>query len=276
MSFDLDILIPVYNEGENILRALDSLRKEVRSRYRVLICYDLDSDNTLPAVRGWQHYDSNLIAFVKNRARGPHAAVRSGLEQSQAPYVVVYMADDDFNANVIDPMLKLARQGNDVVVACRFMPGGCMEGCSPLKGILVRVASFTLHWIGGLPARDATNGLRLFSRRLLRDVPIESTEGFTFSIELLVKAHRFGYPIAEVPAKWFQREVGQSRFKVLKWMLPYLRWYFYVYGTAVRGFMGLRPPALAADRDHKAFVPPEPAPSGAGKAPSSSSDLPLT
>jgi dolichol-phosphate mannosyltransferase len=237
---DFDVVIPVYNEGNNIIPVLESLRRDVKHNYKVLICYDQDSDNTLPAARSWPGFDSENVLFIKNPSRGPHAAVRAGFAAATAPAILVYMADDSFNAPIVDSMVRLSKLGNDVVVACRFMPGGCMEGCPWLKAVLVRTASWTLHHLAGLPVRDATNGLRLFSRKLIEEITIESTVGFTFSIELLVKAHRYGYPMAEVPAQWYQRQAGQSRFQVFKWMVPYLRWYFYAFGTAVRRVFGIQ------------------------------------
>ncbi len=106
-----------------------------------------------------------------------------------------------------------------------------MEGCPLLKSILVRIASFTLYHFARLPAHDATNGLRLFSRRVLDSIPIESDRGFAYGIELLVKTHRLGWPIAEVPSAWFKRKLGESRFRVVKWLPAYLRWYGYAFAT---------------------------------------------
>ena len=60
---------------------------------------------------------------------------------------------------------------------------------------------------------------------------IESDSGFCYSIELLVKCHRLGWPVAEVPAQWFERKAGESRFRVLGWLPAYLRWYFYAFAT---------------------------------------------
>src|SRR5690349_7325959 len=125
---ELDVVIPVYNEGENILRALEAFRQNVKTPYRILICYDQDSDNTLPAARAWPHFDERQIVFIKNPRRGPHGAICAGLSASQAPAVLVHMADDDFNPPIVDKMVDLFRQGNDVVVASRFVPGGCMVG----------------------------------------------------------------------------------------------------------------------------------------------------
>lgn len=226
---ELDIVIPVYNEAENIRGVLSSLKDQVHSPYRVLICYDMDEDSTLPVAREFSK-DMN-IEFVKNPARGPHAAVLAGMAASQAPAVLVYPADDHVNAGVIDQALGKIQGGADIVCASRFIEGGCMTGCPWLKDFLVRAAAFTLNRFARVPTHDASNGHRMFSRRVIRAVEVESTKGFTYSIELLVKTHRLGWRIDEVPSRWFGREFGESRFHVLKWLKAYLRWYFYAFAT---------------------------------------------
>ena len=60
---------------------------------------------------------------------------------------------------------------------------------------------------------------------------VESQKGFIYSLELLVKAHRLRWKIAEVPASWYERKKGQSRFCLIKWLPCYLRWYFYGFMT---------------------------------------------
>ncbi|HEX4132853.1 MAG TPA: glycosyltransferase family 2 protein [Pirellulales bacterium] len=227
----VDIVIPVYNEGDNIGRVLDTFVAKVRSSYRVLICYDRDDDNTLEALERWPQRGRCEIELVKNRGRGAHGAVMSGIERSTAPLVLTYPADDTFNAGHIDAMLALGEQGCDIVAASRFMPGGCMTGAPWLKATLVRAAAFTLYHLARLPTRDASNGLRMFSRRLVEQVPVESTAGFCYSIEWLVKCHRLGWRVGEVPSQWFERNSGQSRFRVLKWLPHYLRWYRYAFAT---------------------------------------------
>ena len=111
------------------------------------------------------------------------------------------------------------------------MTGGRMEGCPLLKAVLLRSAAFTLHRLAKVPSHDATNGFRLFSRRTLEQIEIESRRGFTYSLELLVKAHRLGWKVGEVPAQWHERTQGRSRFRVLRWLPAYLRWYCYAFAT---------------------------------------------
>lgn len=229
---ELEIVIPVYNEGENILAVLESLQGQVHTPFRVLLCYDREDDTTLVAVRGAPEFPFD-VECVKNRKTGAHGAVVTGFQQSTAPAVLVYPADDDYNAGRVDSMMDQFRAGYEIVAASRFMPGGCMKNCPWLKAILVRGSAFLLYHVARVPTHDATNGLRLFSRRVLQTIPIESTKGFTYSLELLAKCHRLGWKISEVPVEWYERKSGESRFRVLKWLPPYLVWFFYCFATAI-------------------------------------------
>lgn len=232
MTRELDIVIPVYNEGRNIVATLAALRRSLATPARVLICYDHPEDDTLPAIRANpQAYAGLAVELVRNAGRGAHSAVMSGFAASTAPFVLMYPADDDTNAPMLDRMVALARAGCDIVCASRFMPGGAMIGCPPLKAALVRSANFTLRHLARLPTTDASNGFRLFSRRVIERIAVESDEGFCYSIELLVKAHRLGWRIDEVPVRWLERRHGASRFQVIKWLPAYLRWYGYAFAT---------------------------------------------
>ena len=248
MTAELDVIIPVYNEGPNILATLGALARDVKTPARVLICYDRPDDNTLPVVRDHpQIYAGLNVEFLRNPGRGAHAAVMAGFAASSAPFVAVYPADDDFNAAILDSMVLLAAQGTDIVCASRFMPGGKMQGCPWLKAALVRTAAFALHRIARLPTHDATSGFRLFSRRVIERIAVESDRGFCYSIELLVKVHRLRWRVAEVPAVWFERKHGASRFKVLEWLPAYLRWFNYAFTTT---FLR-RPPETVAMKPPK-------------------------
>ena len=126
---------------------------------------------------------------------------------------------------------KKFTEGNDIDVASRFIKGGSMKNCPIIKSILVRLASSSLYLLSSIPVRDASNGFRLFSRKLLELVNIESKVGFAYSLELLSKCNRLKFKIAEIPAQWEERSEGSSRFKIFSWLPQYLRWYFYGLGT---------------------------------------------
>ena len=226
----LEIIIPIYNEGEKVIKLLNQFQIFIKTKFKVLLCYDLNDDNIF-------NYEKELIKFnfevilVKNSSTGPCAAIKEGLYYGNSDCVIVYPADDLLNINIIDQMYTSFKNNNDIVVASRFIKGGSMKGCPLIKSILVRVASTTLYLLSSIPVRDASNGFRLFSRRLLNTVNIESTVGFAYSLELLAKCNRLKFKIAEIPAQWEERSEGSSRFKVFKWLLQYLRWYFYGLAT---------------------------------------------
>ena len=94
----------------------------------------------------------------------------------------------------------------------------------------------------------------MFSRRAVDRIAVESDRGFCYSIELLVKCHRLGWRIGEVPAQWIERRHGASRFQVVKWLPAYLRWYFYAFATT---YLRRKPGTvrMRQDRGH-AFIAP--------------------
>jgi len=231
----IDLVIPVYNEAENILPMLQAFDREVQTPIRILICYDRDDDNTLPVLR--QVNSRFEISLVKNKRQSVHGAVVTGFESSTGPAVISYMADDDYNAGLIDRMAEMFWQGNEIVCASRLMRGGSMAGCPLPRRAVYRLASFSLHYLAGLPVHDATNAFRLFSRRLLQQVRIESTLGFSYSFELLAKCHRLGWKVGEIPARWPIRRIGKSRFRTLQWSPDYLLWFLYIFAT---GFLRKR------------------------------------
>jgi dolichol-phosphate mannosyltransferase len=209
---------------------LESFRRELRVPYRVLICYDFDADTTLKTLEllSSEEYHFEL---VKSSGRGVLDAIRAGLRQTTAPFVLTFPADDDYNAPRINAMIQKAQSGDDIVCGSRFISGGCMKDCPLLKAFLVRTAAFFMYYIARVPSHDATNGLRLFSRRVIEQIPIESQVGFAFSMELLVKCHRMGWRISELPFLWRERKVGKSRFRTLRWIPAYLKWVFFALAT---------------------------------------------
>src|SRR2546430_5756362 len=115
----------------------------------------------------------------------------------------------------IDPIARLAQGGADVVAGSRYMRGGHQVGGPLLKRAMSRTAGLSLHWVGGLPVHDATSNFRLYSKRLLNQVSIESQGGFELGLELTVKAYRLRQPVAEAPTTRAGPTQGQSPFHLL-------------------------------------------------------------
>jgi dolichol-phosphate mannosyltransferase len=192
----------------------------------VLVVHDFDEDTTVPVVKRLQVEMPELRLHRNTLGRGVLNAMKSGLRAARAPYVLVTMGDGSDNPDDIDKMYALARVGADVVAGSRYMRGGRQIGGPLLKRSMSRVAGLSLHWLGGIPVHDATSNFRLYSKRLLNQVTIESTGGFELGIELTVKAYLLGMRVAEVPTTWRDRTAGQSRFRLWHWLPRYLHWYW--------------------------------------------------
>jgi dolichol-phosphate mannosyltransferase len=232
---DLHVVVPVYNEADNFRPFYESLQRHVRTPYRVVVVYDFEEDTTLPVVRELQKSNPN-IALVRNPVRGVLSAMKTGLKWPPGGAVLVSMADLSDDHSAIDSMYALYKQGYDVVAPSRYMRGGGENSKDRLKASLSRLAGVSLRWVGGVPTHDATNNFKLYSKRLIDAVEIESTGGFEVALELTVKAHLKGFKIAELPTTWTDRVAGKSNFKLMKWLPSYLRWY----GQAMKGRV-LRP-----------------------------------
>ena len=222
-----DLIIPIYNEGENLVSLFNHLKASINYQHRILLCYDHEDDDVFNYLQILKEIDNKFL-LVKNKYHGACGAIKSGFEFSnKLECKIVYPADDLINATIIDQMYEKFLEGYDIVAPSRFMKGGSMIGCPLIKSILVRFASFSLYKLSSIPIEDASNGFRLFSKRLLNSVKIESKSGFAYSLELLVKAERMKMKITQIPSRWEERTKGKSRFKVFKWFNQYLIWYFY-------------------------------------------------
>src|SRR6202165_4002696 len=227
----LSIIVPVYNEAENIAPVLRNLVAAVHAKpYEVLIVYDFDADTTVPVVQRLAPEIPQLRLQRNDLGRGVLNAIRKGFQVAKAPYVLVMMADGSDEAEAIDVMVQRARAGADVVAGSRYVRGGGQLGGPLLKRRLWGAAGLPLHWMGRLPIHDATSNFRMYSRRLLEAVTIESTAGFELALELTVKAQRLGMRVDGVPTIWHDRTAGQSRFRMWKWLPKYLRWYWLALG----------------------------------------------
>ena len=154
----------------------------------------------------------------------------SGINDSISDIILVIPADDDYNTVEIQAMYKFMIDNHiDVLCPDRFIKKKSIINGPPLKFLIVRIVNFSLYYLAKVKTKDATNGFRFFSRRVIENIKIESNTGFIYSLEYLVKSIEKNYKIGRYPAKWIERKKGKSRFTILKWSLDYLYWYFYAF-----------------------------------------------
>ena len=231
----LTIVVPVYNEAENIRPAIQAICQDVKFSHHIMVVYDSEEDTTVPVVREMMKDLPNLELHRNKYGRGALNAIKTGLEDADTEYVIVTMADLCDPPMVINDMVEMAEAENAAIVCgSRYMRGGSQNGGPLIKGILSRLAGLSLNWFAGLPTHDATNSFKLYRTSFLGGETIESSGGFELGLELVVKAYEKGEFIAEVPTSWVDRAAGESHFKVVEWLPYYLKWYFCAFKVALR------------------------------------------
>jgi glycosyltransferase involved in cell wall biosynthesis len=221
----LSILVPVYQEAANIGPLLRDLEMHVPPPCEILIVYDFPEDTTLAAIRALDPPCPNVRLVENTLGRGVVYALRAGFQASRGDAVIVMMADRSDEPHDVPALAERIRDGADVVAGSRYVRGGRQIGGPWLKRSLSRLAGLSLHYFAGLPIRDATNNFRVYSRRVVEQIPIESTAGFAVALELTLKAHWRGWEVREVPTVWHDRTAGRSRFRLFAWLPGYLHWY---------------------------------------------------
>ena len=222
----LDIIIPVYNEDENIVKLLKLIESKVSCDFRILICYDGESDKTLKFLKN-SNIIKNEILLIKNPKQGPNSAIIEGIKSSDAKIILIYMADDFENVILINNMVNLIEQGNDLVIPSRFVPGGKMLGAVKIKEIVTRIGSRLIYHLARIPFKDCTNAFKMFSASVKDKIKFDSTTGFTFALELVAKSYFLSLKIVEIPSTWIEVKNRKSNFKVLKWIPYYIYWLLY-------------------------------------------------
>ena len=221
----ISIILPVYNESENIEEQIKQIEEAVKIDHEILIIYDFDDDNTIDTVKKLQKRYSSLRLVKNIIGPGLINAIKTGLEKCHGELVVVMPADLSDRPKTINKMYQKIIDGCDIVCATRYAKGGKKIGGGILKTSLSRLAGLSTPLLLGISTTDIANGFKMYRKEVLKNIKIESTGGWEFSMEIVVKANCLGFKICEVPTVWRDRISGKSKFKLLKWLPKYIRWY---------------------------------------------------
>jgi dolichol-phosphate mannosyltransferase len=230
MTLRLAVVIPAYNEGHGIVPVLDRIFDSVETECDIYVVVDSEQDTTLPVLRDYAKTQPHLHPTINTYGRGPANAIRFGIDVVDSPIVVVTMADGCDDPKQIDALARLVDRGVVVAAASRYVSGGQQVGGPIFKGMLSRLAGRSLGRLGRVGTHDATNSFKAYSTDFVREVGIDSRNGFEIGLELTAKARRLRRPVAEIPTIWLDRTMGDSNFDLKGWLPHYLRWYRYAFG----------------------------------------------
>lgn len=249
----VSVVIPVYNEGADIVPCLERILREVLLPSEIMLVHDTADDTTIPYARQVAATDPRVRTVLNTYGPGPANAIRFGIDHALAPVAVVTMADGCDDPQQIDDLARLVERGVVVAAASRYMPGGQQVGGPRLKRLLSRWAGRSLYLFTRVGTRDATNSFKAYDTDFVRMVGIESRAGFEIGLELTAKASRARLPVAEIPTIWLDRQLGESHFDLGRFLPSYLRWYRFAYGRRLSmeklGARGRREPLAETDTE---------------------------
>ena len=205
---DVSVVLPSYNERENIIEAIERISKAVDSRLKEIIIVDDNSpDGTCKLVEEYNHPKVRLIR--RENERGLASALADGINAAQGKVVVWLDCDLGLSPEEI-PYLVQQLDHHDIAIASRYVKGG--KDPRPFFRVLLSVAinSFCILLLGG-GVRDYTSGFAAVKKDVFDKISF-SREGFgDYFIEFAYKAKKKGFKIIEVPCVYNIRPGGVSK-----------------------------------------------------------------
>lgn len=210
------VIIPTYNEIENIERMLDTVLG-LTPTFHVLIVDDGSPDGTAAAVKAKQTEHAGRIHLLERSGKlGLGTAYIAGFKWAlEHGYELVYEMDCDFSHNPQDlPRLRQACvDGADVAVGSRYTRGGKVSNWPVGRILMSYFASVYVNTVLWLGVRDSTAGFKCYRAEVLRTIDLDRIRfiGYAFQIEMKYNARRLGFRIDEVPITFVDRELGTSK-----------------------------------------------------------------
>jgi dolichol-phosphate mannosyltransferase len=225
------VVLPTYNESENIARLLTQLRT-VLPDGRLYVVDDNSPDGTGDIAERCARELGGIEVLHRPGKQGLGSAYRQGFAHVIAQGVdVVVSMDVDFSHDplVIPAMLAAIEAGSDAVIGSRYVNGGGTKNWPIHRRLLSRWGNLYTASVLGVKVRDCTSGFRAYRATALASIAPETTkaEGYAFLSELVVRLSRRGSKISEVPILFVDRENGTSKMSgriIVESMLLVTRW----------------------------------------------------
>jgi dolichol-phosphate mannosyltransferase len=208
------VIIPTYNEAENIRLITDRVRRAVPC-VDILVADDNSPDGTGRIADELATADNHIHVLHRPGKQGLGAAYVAGFAwaKEKAYDVVVEMDADGSHAPEELTKLLDALRDHDAVLGARYVPGGSVHNWPLHRLLLSRGGNIYIRMALGMPFTDATGGYRAYRMAVLDkiDVATVASQGYSFQVELAWRTYRNGFRIAEVPITFTEREHGVSK-----------------------------------------------------------------
>jgi len=222
---NFSIVIPTYNERDNIVKLVEEIKKIVPYTSRILIVDDNSPDGTALILQDLNIH--NLTVLVRYDERGLGSAIRYGIKKAierKSDFIVTMDADFSHDPKYLPEMMKIALNENyDLVIGSRYVKGGGIENWPFSRRIISRGANYLFKLVSHSPINDNTSNYRIYSRKAaLLALECDTTNGYEFQICSIFKIIRNNLTFKEYPIIFVDRKTGKSKLdfrEILNWFL---------------------------------------------------------
>ncbi|QXJ30698.1 polyprenol monophosphomannose synthase [Saccharolobus shibatae] len=222
---NFSIVIPTYNERDNVVKLVEEINNIVPYTSRILIVDDNSPDGTALILQDLNIH--NLTVLVRYNERGLGSALRYGIKKAielESDFIVTMDADFSHDPKYLPEMMKIALNENcDLVIGSRYAKGGGIKNWSFSRRIISRGANFLFKLVSHSPINDNTSNYRIYSRKAaLLALECDTTNGYEFQICSIFKIIRNNLTFKEYPIIFVDRKTGKSKLnfrEILNWFL---------------------------------------------------------
>lgn len=209
------IVIPTYNEKENIGKIISDIFDLGRTEIGIIVVDDNSPDGTGNIVAKIAEQDARVKLISRPRKMGLGTAYLEGFRRaldSGAEYIFEMDADFSHDPKAIPGFLSAAEK-NDLVIGSRYLKGVSIVNW-PLQRLILSVfANKYACFVTGLKITDATSGFKCYRRHVLEQIDFKKirSSGYAFQIEMKYRAHKKNFKLAEIPIIFIDRDAGKSK-----------------------------------------------------------------
>lgn len=232
----VSIIIPTYNESQNILKILKSIQDNLpkNTRTQTIVVDDNSPDGTGKLVEEYMQsvkkFANNTIEVIHRKTKdGLASAILKGVQLATGNTIVVMDSDLSHPASLLPKMIDALKHPKyDIVVASRYVNGGAIVGWTRKRKFLSKLATFIAKRGLGVHTKDPMSGFFAFKKPVIQGLSFDAI-GYKMLLEILVKAKNAN--VLEIPYTFTNREFGKSKLDS-KTIFDYLKavWKLYRYG----------------------------------------------
>lgn len=209
------VIIPTYNEEENIEKIIDSI-SSLEVDFDILVIDDNSPDGTGDIVDNLKQQYKNLNLIRRQAKLGLGTAYITGFKWAiERGYDIIYEMDADFSHNPEDLMrlYSTCLNGIDLAIGSRYISGVNVVNWPLGRVIMSYMASIYVRIVTGLKVKDTTAGFKAYKREVLETIDLDNirSRGYAFQIEMKFTTWKFGFRIKEIPIIFTERQEGASK-----------------------------------------------------------------